>query len=299
MVVVIINPASGPGHQTPEARGRERAALAARAFVDMGVPHRIEITERSGHAADIARKALAEGVSLVCGWGGDGTMNEVAQVMAFASTPLALIPGGSGNGLARELGISLQPMRAMQQAVLGVNRWLDVGDIDGRLFVNVAGLGFDAHVARCFNERGQKRGFLAYITTSLRELLTYRAEAYEINLPTETITGPALMVAIANSAQYGNGARVAPDARPDDGWLDLVVVKPSSPLGNIWRARRLFDGHLHDEAGVAFRTTETLRISSTNGALWFHTDGEPTKAAKSVDVRIHPHALCVRVPRPH
>jgi diacylglycerol kinase (ATP) len=299
MVVVIINPASGPGHQTPEARGRDRAAIAARAFVEMGVPHRIELTERSGHAADIARKAMDEHASLVCGWGGDGTMNEVAQVMAFASTPLALIPGGSGNGLARELGISMQPIRAIQQAVLGIDRWLDVGDIDGRLFVNVAGLGFDAHVARRFNERGLKRGFFAYITTSLRELLTYRSEAYDIKLPTETISGPALMVAIANSAQYGNGARVAPDARPDDGRLDLVVVKPSSPLMNIWRARRLFDGHLRDETDVSFRTTETLRISGHNGSLWFHADGEPTKCPSSVDIRIHPHALCVRVPRPH
>ncbi len=299
MVIVIINPVSGPGHQTPEARGRHRAAIASRAFVEMGVPHRIEITARAGHAAEIARQALAEHASLVFAWGGDGTMNEVAQVMAFASTPLALIPGGSGNGLARELGISMSPVRAIQQGVLGVDRWLDVGDLDGRLFVNVAGLGFDAHVARCFNERGQKRGFLAYITTSLRELLRYRSEAYEIALPTETISGPALMVAIANSAQYGNGARVAPDARPDDGRLDLVVVKPRSPLQNIWRARRLFDGHLRDESGVSMRTTQSVRISSTNGSLWFHADGEPTKCPSSVDIRIHPHALCMRVPRPH
>jgi diacylglycerol kinase (ATP) len=304
MVIVIINPASGTGHRTPEARGRARAAIASRAFVELGVPHRIEMTERGGHGAEIARKAIAEGASLVCGWGGDGTMNEIASVLAKSPVPLGVIPGGSGNGLARELGISLQPIRAIQQAVMGVDRWLDVGEIGGRLFVNVAGLGFDAHVARRFNESGRRRGFLAYITTSLTQLFTYRSEAYAIALPGETIEKQALMVVLANSAQYGNGARVAPLAQPDDGRLDLVVVEPSSPLGNVWRARRLFDGQMARERGVSFRTAETLTISSANGhgpdhRLWFHVDGEPVQGANGhLDVRIHPRALCVRVPRP-
>jgi diacylglycerol kinase (ATP) len=325
MVIVIINPASGTGHRTIAARGRARAAMASRAFVELGVPHRIELTERAGHGAEITRQAIAGGASLVCGWGGDGTMNEIASVLAHSPVPLGVIPGGSGNGLARELGISLQPMRAMQQAVMGSDRSLDVGEIGGRLFVNVAGIGFDAHVARCFNAPGRRRGFLAYLTTSFTQLLRYRAESYTIALPGgETISGKALMVVLANSAQYGNGARVAPLAQPDDGRLDLVVVEPSSPLRSMWRARRLFDGKLAGEKGVSFRLAETLTISSlagvdghgatangtatatansttvasVNGALWFHVDGEPVQGANcSLDVRIHPRALRVRVPR--
>jgi diacylglycerol kinase (ATP) len=298
MVIVIINPASGTGHRSIEARGRARAAMAARAFVEMGVPHRIELTERSGHGAELARKAIAEGASLVCGWGGDGTVNEIASALAQTEVPLGVIPGGSGNGLARELGISMQPARAIQQAVMGVDRWIDVGEIDGRLFVNVAGIGFDAHVARRFNESGKRRGFLAYITTSLSQLMTYRAESYAITLPNETISGEALMVVLANSAQYGNGARVAPRAQPDDGRLDLVVVKPSSPLGNIWRARRLFDGQLEREKDVTFRRAETVTITNGHKPLWFHVDGEPVKGdSGALQVSIHPHALKVRVPR--
>jgi diacylglycerol kinase (ATP) len=299
MVIVIINPASGTGHRSIEARGRARAAIAARAFAEMGVPHRIELTERPGHGAELARKAIAEGASLVCGWGGDGTVNEIASVLAQTPVPLGVIPGGSGNGLARELGISMQPARAIQQAVMGVDRWLDVGEIDGRLFVNVAGIGFDAHVARRFNESGKRRGFLAYITTTISQLFTYRAESYAIALPNETIQGEALMVVLANSAQYGNGARVAPRALPDDGRLDLVVVKSSSPLANIWRARRLFDGQLEREKDVTFRRAETMTITNGHHALWFHVDGEPVKGANgALQVRIHPHALRVRVPRP-
>jgi len=298
MVIVIINPASGTGYRTIEARGRARAGIASRAFVELGVPHRIEITERPGHGAEIARQALAEGASLVCGWGGDGTVNELAGVLAQSSVPLGLIPGGSGNGLARELGLSMQPARAIQQTVMGVDRWLDVGEIGGRLFVNVAGLGFDAHVARCFNESGKRRGFLAYLTTSFTQLLTYRPEAYAIALPNETIQGQALMVVLANSAQYGNGARVAPEALPDDGRLDLVVVESRSPLANMWRARRLFDGQLAREKGVSFRRAETMTITNGHEALWFHVDGEPVQGTTgALDVRIHPRALRVRVPR--
>ncbi len=331
MVIVIINPASGTGHGTVESRGRARAAMASQAFVELGVPHRIELTEHPGHGAEIARQAIASGAALVCGWGGDGTLNEIASVLAQSPVPLGVIPGGSGNGLARELGISMQPACAVHQAVMGVDRWLDVGEIGGRLFANVAGIGFDAHVARRFNESGRRRGFLAYITTSFTQLLVYHPEAYEIDLPGETIQGQALMVVLANGAQYGNGARIAPQAQPDDGRLDLVVVEPSSPLHNVWRARRLFDGQLSREKGVSFRRAETLTISSLNGrakgnrhpngedpangngpangnaegnghsanrALWFHVDGEPVEAANgSLEVRIHPHALRVRVPR--
>lgn len=272
--------------------------MASRAFVELGVPHRIEITERPGHGAEIARQAMADGASLVCGWGGDGTVNEIATVLAQSEVPLGLIPGGSGNGLARELGLSMQPARAIQQTVMGVDRWLDVGEIGGRLFVNVAGLGFDAHVARCFNESGKRRGFFAYLTTSFTQLLKYQPEAYKIKLPNETIKGEALMVVLANSAQYGNGARVAPDAQPDDGRLDLVVVEPRSPLQNMLRARHLFDGSLVRAKGVSFRRAETMTISNGHEALWFHVDGEPVQGANgALDVRIHPRALRVRVPR--
>ena len=297
MTVVIINPMSGTGHTSPEARGQQRAALAREVLDRLDVPYRILLTERPGHGALLARQVYDEGASLVCAWGGDGTMNEIASELAFSEVPLGVIPGGSGNGFARELGISLKPERALIEAVQGAERILDAGEIGGRLFFNVAGLGFDAHVARCFNERGKRRGFVAYLTTSLVELFTYRAASYHIAVEDESFDRSALMVVVANTAQYGNGARVAPQARPDDGHLDLVVVDPGTPLGNVWRARRLFDGSLPTSPGVMMREVEALNIRSTNGALWFHVDGEPVQGTRSLDVRVHPRALRVRVPR--
>jgi diacylglycerol kinase (ATP) len=297
MNVVIINPVSGTGHGSPEARGRQRAARAEAVLAPLGVPYRIEITDGPHHGADLARRAAAEGASLVCAWGGDGTMNEIAGALAFSTVPLGVIPGGSGNGFARELGISMKPERALMQALQGTERIVDAGEIGGRLFFNVAGLGFDAHVARRFNESGKRRGFVAYLTTSVKELLSYRAASYQIAVGDETFTRSALMVVVANTAQYGNGARVAPQARPDDGRLDLVVVDPGTPLGNMWRARRLFDGSLARSPGVLMREVQALNISGGNGGLWFHVDGEPVHGTPSLDVRVHPRALRVRVPR--
>jgi diacylglycerol kinase (ATP) len=302
--VVIINPASGPGRAGIEERARYRTSLVRKTLERLGVAHRIEMTRERDHAAALARAAVAANAPLVFAWGGDGTMNEIASELAFSSVPLAVIPGGSGNGFARGLGVSLSPSRAIEQAVRGKDRLIDAGEIGGRLFFNVAGIGFDAHVARLFNERGLKRGFLAYVMTSLVELFGYRALSYAINIADETVQRDALMVVVANSPQYGNGAQVAPHARPDDGHLDLVVMPPGSPLRNMWRARRLFDGHVPRVPGVLLRDVETMRISNTgangaaspNGALWFHADGEVVKGMAPLDVRIHPHALRVRVP---
>jgi diacylglycerol kinase (ATP) len=302
--VVIINPASGPGWGGIEERTQYRTSLARRTLERLGVPHRIQLTRERDHAASLAREAVAAKAPLVFAWGGDGTMNEIASELAFSPTALAMIPGGSGNGFARGLGFSLNPRRAIEQAVRGKERVIDAGEIGGRLFFNVAGIGFDAHVARVFNERGLKRGFLAYITTSFIQLLRYRPKSYRLKIAGETVQRDALMVVVANSPQYGNGAQVAPHARPDDGHLDLVVLPPGTPLMNMWRARRLFDGKLPRIPGVLLRAIETMRISNgaangvvaANGALWFHADGEVVKGMAPLDIRIHPHALRVRVP---
>lgn len=303
MTLVIINPMSGLGRGSVEERGRDRRARASQVLSEAGVPHRVEVTTAPGHGAALAREALADNCSLVCAWGGDGTVNEIATVLAFSHVPLGLLPDGSGNGLAREAGIALDPSAALRQALTGVDRALDVGEIGGRLFFNVAGLGFDAHVARLFNERGEHRGFRAYLVTSLVELFRYQPRQYDIVLAKDDVLRRrALIVAIANTAQYGNGARVAPQARPDDGRLDLVIVESRSPLANIWRARKLFDGSLSRASGVTMRSIEQAEIADSEGeALWFHVDGEPMRAEPGsgpLRVRLHPRALRLRVPKP-
>ena len=114
------------------------------------------------------------GARLVIAWGGDGTLNEVGSALAFTETPIALVPSGSGNGLARELGVNRRPERAISEALRAAPRAIDAGELGGRLFFNAAGIGLDAHLARCFDTDGGRRGLAGYVRITARELWSYR-----------------------------------------------------------------------------------------------------------------------------
>jgi len=293
-VTVIINPTSGTRGRHPEV-ARRRAQLAKDLFSSMGVEHEVLITERAGHAYELARQAVDRHISLVYAWGGDGTMNEVGRALAFGPTALALIPTGSGNGLARELRVPFDPEQALVGALRGTEWAIDVGEIGGRLFFNAAGVGFDAHVTARFNNRPHgRRGLRSYITIATRELFSYRAEEYSITIGEEILQRRALLVVLANSRQYGNGAVVAPRAVLDDGLLDLVIVSARHPASTLWEARRLFNGTVGQGAGVITRRITHATITGTR-PLSLHVDGEPAPNSEvPLSVRLHPAALRVR-----
>jgi diacylglycerol kinase family enzyme len=161
-VSVIINPISGTGGRLDIARAR--AEQAAALLTARGVEPEVFLTERHGHARELAASALGRGVSLVLAWGGDGTVNEVASVLAFRDATLGVIPSGSGNGLARALAIPLDPSKAFALAFDGMDLVMDAGELDGRLFFNVAGIGLDARVAHEFSAHGLvRRGLARYV----------------------------------------------------------------------------------------------------------------------------------------
>jgi diacylglycerol kinase (ATP) len=298
LIVVIVNPRSGPGGRDIAGRGRRRADIARRTLEAAGRVGRVEVTTHAGHARELARQAVADGAALVLAWGGDGTVNEVGGALVFGSTPLGIVPGGSGNGLARTLGISRNPTRAIRQALAGVSRSMDVGEIAGRHFFNVAGIGFDAHVAQIFNRPGSRRGFSRYLRTSMIELFRYRSERYAIHTDTGlALDRRALMVVLANGAQYGNGARVAPDAQVDDGLIDLVVIESQSPWRDVLRSRYMFDGTLTRRAGVLATRVERVSIENGAGPVSFHADGESLEHEGPLEVRLHRRALRVVMPQ--
>jgi diacylglycerol kinase (ATP) len=223
-VAVVINPISGTGGRPRIAR--QRAELAARLLERAHVTAEIFVTERPGHAHELARAALANGVQRVFAWGGDGTINEIGSALAFTNAALGVIPSGSGNGLARELQIPFDAATAFAIALTAEERAIDVGELDGRLFFNVAGVGLDARVAHQFAVHGLvRRGLVRYVQITARELFNFKAEEHAVVVDGETHRVRALLIAIANSRQYGNGAIIAPHARLDDGLLDVVVVE--------------------------------------------------------------------------
>jgi len=293
-IAVIINPISGTGRRPDEAR--RRAELAASLLEARGLDAEVFVTERSRHAYDLARAAMARGVSMCVAWGGDGTINEVASALAFSPVTLAVIPSGSGNGLARELAIPLQPGAAFDIALNGREQLIDAGEIEGRLFFNIAGLGFDARVAHQFAANGhERRGFARYITIAMRELIRFVPDTYTIAANGTSLEIRALFIAIANSRQYGNGATIAPGARIDDGALDVVIVSERSPLTVLAQMPLLFAGKVDRLPGVTIIATTDVEIRSTHQMV-YHVDGEPALAGTSVRAKVHPAALRVRVP---
>jgi diacylglycerol kinase (ATP) len=293
-VAVIINPISG-ARGRPGA-GRARRELAEAVLAASGVRGMVSVTERAGHGRELARTALVAGARLVVAWGGDGTMNEVASALAFGPTPLGIVRAGSGNGLATALGVPADPAAALRGALTGAERTIDAGELDGRFFFNVAGIGLDAAVAAGF-ARGSlgRRGVLPYLALAAREFVRYRPRDYVCRVDGDVLRVHALLVVCANGTQYGRGAAIAPDARLDDGALDVVIVGARSSLALAVQARRLFNGTIGRLPGVSIRRFERLEVQA-DGPLLFHVDGEPVQGGPVLQARVHPGALRLRLP---
>ena len=293
-VFAIVNPLSGAG-ANPDAAAT-RVALLARRFEASGLSGEVHLTERRGHAAELAASAIALGVHTVLAWGGDGTINEVAGVLAGTSTTLGIVPAGSGNGFANELGVPRDPVAAIDVAITGRERQVDAGEIDGRLFFNIAGIGFDAVVAEQFNLSGTlgNRGMGPYVRIGVRETFRYRAGTYRVTLDGEEIVSNALVIAFANGREYGNRIRVAPQALVDDGKLEALVVEDRGPFARLWMARHLALGTADKAVGIRLRSIESARVECDQEIL-YHVDGEIGRARGPIQVRIRPRLLKVKV----
>ncbi len=296
-VRIIINPVSGPARR---GRGAERLGQARRALDRLRIPGEACLTERSGHAHELALEAVSAGVELVLAWGGDGTINEVGRALVqregegLTRLPdLGIIPGGSGNGLARELKIPFDPALAIERAFHAKAREIDAGDVSGHVFFNVAGIGLDAHVAGLVATRMSHRGLVPYITATLGDLLRYPPSLYSIDIDGRREERQALVIALANSRQYGFGAQIAPAAKLDDGLLDLIAIEDRRLLGNMARVPSLFVGRLDRRAGVHAAQIRELTIRASS-AMLFHVDGEVVQGSDTLTVRVLPRALRIR-----
>lgn len=291
-VRAILNPRAG------------LAAGAARQVLEEGRPgwrdYAVYMTREPGHATELAREAVGAGADVVLAVGGDGTVNEVAQGVIGSRAALGIVPVGSGNGLARALGIPLRPRQALAALEMAVPRPMDVGFLNGRPFLNVAGLGFDAAVSQSFHERGRRgarRGFLGYLRIGLSRLRAYVPPAVELELPAgvrHSLSPFAL--SFANGPQYGSGAILNPGGRLDDGVLEVVSFDASTLLRTLAAAPRLFLGGI--ERLTAYRRFSAACATVTAAEpLPVHLDGDPGPPAARIEVRLQPSALVVLVPQ--
>ncbi|MGH7454301.1 MAG: diacylglycerol/lipid kinase family protein [bacterium] len=254
----------------------------------------IEHTSGPGDATRLAQQAADEGYTMVVAVGGDGTVNETASGLVGTETALGIIPRGSGNGLARSLNIPLQAAKALEVIGAGKTYCIDAGRAAHRYFFVVAGVGFDASVGYKFNSANW-RGPLPYFYLAAREFANYQPEPLRLRLEDEVMEMTPFLVTIANTQQYGNGAIIAPQARPDDGILDVCVIRPMNFAEFVMNAPKLFNGKADTIPLITYYRSKFAAIEKA-GPVLFHVDGEVQTAENLVEISVLPQALKVIVP---
>jgi YegS/Rv2252/BmrU family lipid kinase len=228
--------------------------------------------------------------------GGDGTVNEVGRRLIGTNKTLGILPTGSGNGLARHLLLPLDIERSLAAMPTGVSTAIDTATVNGIPFLGTFGIGFDAVVADRFARAGT-RGIETYIREAMKAFISYKPQPYEIDVDGEILSETAFVVAVANSNQYGNDARIAPNASLRDGLLDVCVLRNARIIDAPDIIQRLFRGTLHDCSYLLNRKGRrvVIRRAEEESA---HIDGEPLSMPRELVVLIQPASLNVWV-APH
>jgi YegS/Rv2252/BmrU family lipid kinase len=260
--------------------------------------HEFEIeiisTERAAHATELSTEAVRNKFDIVVAAGGDGTINETAQSLKHSNTALAIIPTGSGNGFARHFNIPLNIEKAINIIKKGNTIHVDSLLINEKFCMNIAGAGFDAHIAHLFAGYG-KRGFISYAKLVMKEYFSYRERNYTIEFDNKKINRTAFLIAIANASQFGNGAKISPFAGADDGIMDLTILNKIPAYGIIPAIVRVFNGTLNNSSYAELIRGTSFTISSTEEII-IHIDGEPIESGKKIIAEIDPLSVKLIVP---
>ena len=258
--VAILNPVAGRGRGA-RAEGRLSGWFGVHFRGTSLEPPALWVTTQETSAHSLAERAVRDGYDLVVVCGGDGTLNGVVNGLAGSRVALGLVPLGTGNDFARAIGVPLDPEKAIRQIAAGDSRKVDLGVRDGRRFINVAGCGFDAEVARCVNAGlGRLNGAAAYVTAVVRTLWTFRPGRFRVSVDGSVFDGPAMLCAVANGIGYGGGMRVAPRARYDDGLLDVCIVGACGRAEFLSAFPRVFRGAHLNHPKVSYLRGCTVRI---------------------------------------
>jgi YegS/Rv2252/BmrU family lipid kinase len=278
----IINPVSG-GKRKDQVPDLIQKNLDTSLFEPT-----IVFTEGAMHASDLARGAVGH-YQYAVAVGGDGTVNEIASAIVGTNTALGILPFGSGNGLARFLGIPIDTAGAIKTLNEERVEAIDSAKLNGQWFFNMAGMGFDAHISEVFSH-DKTRGFGAYIRSSFREIANYKSDTYHIDIDGVTYVREAFMLSIANSSQYGNNAHVSPCASVQDGWLDVCIIKPFPLYRFPEMGIRMFAKTAHKSKYVEIIQGKHISIKRSKDAP-VHLDGEPQMMGTDVEINIVPGSL--------
>ncbi len=287
-IIFIINPISG-------VVKRKNVDNQIALFIDKEkYDYQIIHTEYAQHAINLTEQAIIDGADIIVAVGGDGSVNEVVNGLKGSKVKLGIIPLGSGNGLARFLKIPFKIKDAIE--VINRNNYtsVDTVNVNERLFLSIAGIGFDALVAKRF-AKYNKRGFWSYFTIASKEYRMYSPKNYQLTLNGEVIKRRALMIVFANSDQFGYNTSIAPHAKIDDGMIDVCVVKKIPVYKMLFFIQLLFLKQLYKTNYLEIIKTKEVFIERKRNRV-VNIDGEAVKLTKNLHIQVNHLALNVIIP---
>lgn len=288
-IAFIVNPRAGTNLQRH-----------IRESVDKHLNHKrfeydFKFTERAEHARELALESVAEGYDIVTAVGGDGSINEVASALVGTSAVLGIVPAGSGNGLAMHLGYGRELDEAIQKLNFTEEKIIDVGLLNGRPFVNLAGIGFDGLVSNLM-KGSHWRGFIPYFLKSVEAGLTYTPKTCRIELDDRTLTEKCFAITVANGPMYGYNFQIAPDAQLDDGLFEVVILRDTPRWQYFAAVPSMLNGKIYDAEFVEHFTSRKVRIVA-EGKNYVHLDGEGLVVNGDLNFEIQAKALKILVPK--
>lgn len=268
LVAFVVNPVAGKG------RSAQIWGDISRRLQNAGARFNVYLTEKKGDGRAKAAQAVRDGAKRIVSVGGDGTMHEVVNSIHGTGVELAVVPTGTGNDFARTADIPLDPFEAASLALRGTAKPIDLGSVCGEVFVNVAGVGFDAEVANDTNNRNLIiNGTITYLVSVLTMLRRYRCAEVRLAIDGQEIRQRVLLVAVGNGKFYGGGMKIAPGAIIDDGLFDIVVAGDLTKFETIVTLPKVYSGRHIEHPKASLYRGKRITIES-NEKLFVHADGE-------------------------
>ena len=287
-IALLTNPAAGKG------RGARVAAEVLPRLRDAGYVVRNLSGSSADQARELAEQCVTDGIETLVVVGGDGMVHLAIQALAHSETRLGLIPAGTGNDVARNLGLPRKdPAAAADVVIGGRERRIDLARAGSRYFVTVLAAGFDAVVSERANQMSWPRGQMRYNLATLAELRTFKPIPYVVDIDGEQLRFDAMMVAVGNGPSFGGGLRITEGALLDDGLLDVVVIRPMRKRELIRTYPMLFKGTHVNHPDYRHHAGRVITVAAPG--ITAYADGERI-AALPLTIEVQPAALRVLVP---
>jgi YegS/Rv2252/BmrU family lipid kinase len=281
-IAFIINPNAG-------VKKKINIQLFIETHFNKSIPYDIIVWENKNDFESIKKQIQSGNYTCAVACGGDGTVNKVASSILNTSVSLGILPLGSGNGLARTVGVSMDLNEALKQIEKGNTITIDSATINDIPYFCTAGIGFDALIANLF-AKNSTRGFISYVTTSIKAYFGYQANEYSVSINNQIFKEKAFLITIANAGQWGNDVYIAPEASIHDGYLNTTILKPFKLYHFPFLATKLFGKKIHTSNFVKTVKGKEIKISF-EGSLPIHFDGEPTIAEKDIILKLKPASI--------